>query len=366
MKQIFVLLVLLIGLGSSATSVFAQTPNLYLGSERQPIRVRTGAVFQQYADQDRRLSQVSFPVSAFIPFTRNLAFSLYTNPAMISGEAVESLSGMSDAQAALSYYQPIGQGSIVVSFSTNVPSGKRELTQDEFATTALVSQDFYSFYVPVFGQGLNLSPGITIAYPFGENVVGGVGFAYQLKGSYKPVIDMADSFTPGDEVMITGGLDFKLAESWALSTNVSYVIYQADELGATSVFESGDQAIIALQLLGNMESNQARVVARYRTKAKSQLPAGDLIVAAPRTIPEQFQVMGHYTLSIQENLRASIIGRVRHYQATDFFNEKTLFDLGASPEIAFSPAVSAVMRFVYTFGSFPGVEISGGLAFTIQ
>ncbi len=346
-------------------AVTAQSPNLYLGSEEQPIRIRTGAVFQQYADQDRRLSQVSFPVSAFIPLTRSFALSLFTNPAMVSGESVTQLNGMSDAQAALSYYQPIGEGSIVVSLSSNLPSGKRELTEAEFATTTLLSQDFYGFFVPVFGQGLNLSPGITFAYPFGENVVGGVGFSYQLKGSFKPVANMLDDFTPGDEMMITGGLDFKVAQSWALSTNISYVMYQEDELGAISVFDSGDQMVAALQLLGNMGANQARVIARYRTKAKSVLPAGDQVITAPRTIPEQVQLLGSYTLSIQENLHATLIGRVRHYQDTDFFTAKTLFDIGASPEVAFSETVSAVMRFVYTFGSFPGVEIGGGLAFTI-
>ncbi len=359
-------LLLVVGLFMLALpAAFAQSPNLYLGSDQQPIRIRTGAVYQQYADQDRRLSQVSFPISAFIPMTRNFALSLFTNPAMVSGESVTQLNGMSDAQAALSYYQPIGEGSIVVSLSSNLPSGKRELTEAEFATTTLLSQDYYGFFVPVFGQGLNLSPGVTFAYPLGENVVGGVGFSYQLKGSFKPVVNMLDDFTPGDEMMITGGLDFKVAPSWALSTNFSYVMYQEDQLGDISVFDSGDQMVAVMQLLGNMGSNQMRIIARYRTKAKSVLPAGDQVVTAPRTIPEQVQLTGTYTLSIQENLHATLIGRVRHYQDTDFFDTKTLFDLGASPEVAFSETVSAVMRFVYTFGSFPGVEIGGGLAFTI-
>lgn len=354
------------GLAAITTdSALAQSPNLYMGSEQQPIRIRTGAVFQQYADADRRLSQVAFPISAFVPITRNFAFSVFTNPALVNGESVTSLEGMSDAQAALSYYQSIGEGSVVVSLSTNLPSGKKELTEAEFATTTLISQDFYGFFVPVFGQGLNLSPGVTIAYPLGENVVGGVGFSYQLKGSFKPVADMLDDFTPGDEIMITGGLDFKVGSSWALSTNASYMMYQADELGAITVFESGDQVVATLQLLGNMGTNQARVIARYRTKARSVLPAGDEAITAPRTIPEQAQLLGTYTLGIQENLNATLIARVRHYQDTDFFSSKTLFDLGASPEVAFSESVSAVMRFVYTFGSFPGVEIGGGLAFTI-
>ncbi len=362
MKQILFLFVFSVSL--SAVS-FAQTPRLYMGSERQPIRISTSAVYQQFADQDSRLAQVAFPVSAFIPFTRNLAFSLFTNPAMVSGESVTSIQGFSDAQAALSYYQVIGEGSIVVSLSTNVPSGKRELTEEEFATTALLSQDFYGFYVPVFGQGLNLSPGITVAYPLGENVVGGLGFAYQLKGSFKPVEGMLDSFTPGNEVMITGGLDFKLGNSWALSTNVSYVLYGADQLGSISVFESGDQLLTTLQFLGKMGDSQARLIARYRSKAKSLLPVGDQLISAPRTIPEHFLLMAQYSVSIQEKVKATLIGRLRHYRETDFFTDRTLFDLGASPEIAFSESVSAVVRFIYTFGSFPGVEMGGGLVFTL-
>ncbi len=346
-------------------SAFAQAPNMYMGSEQQPIRIQTGTVFQQYADQDRRLSQITFPVSAFIPLTRGLAFSLYTNPALVSGEAVTSLQGLSDAQVALSYNQPLGDGSMVVSVGTNVPSGKRELTEAEFATTALVSQDFYGFYVPVLGQGLNISPGITLAFPFGDNMVGGLGVSYQLKGSFKPVENMPDAFKPGDEMMITGGFDFRLADEWALSTNVSYVLYNTDELGDLEVFESGNQTIAILQVLGNMGNNQARFVARYRTKAKSTLPAGNQVVTAPRTVPEQFQLLGKYNLSIQENVRATVLARVRRYNETDFFGDKTLFDIGAAPEVAFSDVVSGGMRFVYTFGSFPGVEIGAGLSFVI-
>ncbi len=361
--RLFVSLVLLVFW--AVPSATAQAPNMYMGSEQQPIRIQTGAVFQQYADQDRRLSQVTFPVSAFIPLTRGLAFSLYTNPALVSGEDVTSLQGLSDAQVALSYHQALGDGSMVVSVGTNVPSGKRELTEAEFNTTTLVSQDFYGFYVPVLGQGLNISPGITIAFPFGESMVGGLGFSYQLKGSFKPVENMLDDFKPGNEMMITGGFDFKLADQWALSTNVSYVLYDTDELGTTAVFDSGDQTIVILQVLGNTENNQARFIARYRTKAKSTLPAGDQIVTAPRTVPEQFQLIGTYRINIQENLSATVIARARRYNGTDFFGDKTLFDVGASPQIAFSEIVSGGMRFVYTFGSFPGVEIGGGLSFTI-
>jgi hypothetical protein len=72
-----------------------------------------------------------------------------------------------------------------------------------------------------------------------------------------------------------------------------------------------------------------------------------------------------YSLPIQENMRATLSGQVRYFDDSDFFSRKTLFDLGATQEYAISEVVAAVMRFNYTFGSFPGVEVGLGLAFTI-
>lgn len=360
----FILLFLATSLGSIEASK-AQTPDIYMGSERKPIRITTGAVYQQYSDQDSRLSQIAFPITAFIPVSRSLGFTLRANPALVSGDAVTALEGMSDAQAAVSFYQPIGEGSVVLSVSSNLPSGKRELTEEEFATTALLSQDFYGFYVPVFGQGLNISPGITFAYPLGENVAGGIGASYQLKGEFKPVQNMPDAFTPGAELLITGGLDFKLNPTWALSTNLTYMLYQPDKLGDVTVYESGNQLFTSAQLLGSLGINQVRVIASFRTKAKSLLPAGGDFVTAPRSVPQQYRLLGLYSLRIQENMRANLLAQLRHFNESDFFSNKTLFDLGASQEYAFSEVVATVLRFKYTFGSFPGVELGLGLSFTI-
>lgn len=360
---IFALLLLASGLGVEVSK--AQAPDVYMGSERKPIRITTGAVYQQYSDQDSRLSQVGFPITAFIPVNRSLGFTLRANPALVSGDAVTALEGMSDAQAAVSFYQPIGEGSVVLSVSSNLPSGKRELTEEEFATTALLSQDFYGFYVPVFGQGLNISPGITFAYPLGENVAGGIGASYQLKGGFKPVQNMPEAFTPGAELLMTGGLDFKLNPSWALSTNFTYMLYQPDKLGEETVYESGNQFFTSAQLLGNLGINQVRVIGSFRTKAKSQLPVGGDFVTAPRSVPQQFRLLGMYSLRLQENMRANLLVQLRHFNESDFFSNKTLFDLGASQEYAFSEVVATVLRFKYTFGSFPGVELGLGLSFTI-
>ncbi len=364
MRYIYFLLLLLSG-PWSMPQAFAQQTDVYMGSAVQPVRLSTGMVYQQYADEDRSLSQLAFPFQAFIPIVRNLGFSVRTHPVLIHADSLESVQGLSDAQAAISYYRNIGPGSVVLSLSSNLPSGKRELTEEEFATMALVSQDFYSFGVPVLGQGLNLTPGLTVAYPINDDVVFGVGASYQLKGDFKPVQNMTESFTPGDELLLTGGVDVRVAPSWALSSNVSYIMYRDDQLGDVSVFESGDQIFVSLQLLGNLGSNQVRVMTRYRSKAKSQLPVGAGVTTAPRTIPSQFHLSGSYRLPLSDNLRATLLARFGYYDETDFFDSKTRVDLGAYQEYTLTDIVGAVVRFAYTFGSFPGVELGGGIVVTL-
>lgn len=345
--------------------VFAQQSGLYIGSAQRPVQISAGTVYQQYSDEDRQLSQIAFPFRAYIPVGRGVGVSLLTTPVLVNADSLASVSGFTDAQVAVSFFQNIGSGSLVLSLSSNLPSGKRELTEDEFATMALLSQDFYGFGVPVLGQGFNLAPGITIAYPINNNFVIGAGASYQLKGDFKPVQNMLDSFTPGDELMITGGFDVRVGSMWAVSANVSYITYQEDELGDVSIFESGDQAFMALQLLGNLGTNQLRVSTRFRTKAKSVLPVADGVVTAPRTIPRQFQFGATYRIRIQDTIQATILGRVGYYDSTDFFTEKTRFDVGAIQDYSFTDTVGASLRFVYTFGSFPGVELGGGIVVNI-
>ncbi|MEZ4700961.1 MAG: hypothetical protein R2834_11565 [Rhodothermales bacterium] len=343
----------------------AVAQDAYIGSAPRPVRITTGAVYQQYADADSRLQQVSFPVTAFVPVSRPFAVSLSFSPALSSGEEVVSLGGLSDAQLAVSYYQRLGAASAVFSLSANLPSGKRGLTQDEFATSTLLSQNFYGFRLPVFGQGLNLSPGVTLAFPAGDQAVVGIGASYQYRGGFEPLVDMTETFKPGDEILLTGGADVRLSDSWALSGDVTYTLYQADRLGDAEVFETGDQIAVSIQTLGNLGFNQLRFFARYRNKGKSTLPVEGLAITAPRTEPSQGRLLATYRVRVLQTVYATLIAQGRYFEETDLFGAKTLFDVGAGQEFVLTREVSLTSRFVYTFGSFPGVEIGGGLAFTL-
>jgi len=341
---------------------FAQESALYLSSQQPPVRISAGVLYQQYAEDGGDIAELSIPVALFVPVGRSLAFSVIASQATATGDTLETVSGISDAQVGLSYYQRVGQSSVVVSFGVNLPSGKRELTQQEFETSIFLSQHFYNFRVPGFGQGFNIAPGIVWAFPVGEGVVLGVGASYQRKGGYKPQDGMADDYDPGDEVLLTGGLDYRVSPTANVSADVTYTIYGGDVLGDADVYQTGDKLTATVQWLGYLRANELRLVARYRSQAKSSRPAVvDTTDKALRTLPAQVLLLGAYRHQLSPRISLGVLAQGRLFGETDVFESRTLFDVGLAPAVALSDQVTLRTRFLYTLGDFTGFEAGAGL-----
>lgn len=356
-----------------AAEGFAQEDALYLSSQQPPVRISIGALYQSYSNDDSDISEFSIPLVLSAPLGQSFGLSLIANQASATGDDLESVSGLSDAQVGLSYFQRVGTGSVVVSIGANLPSGKRELTPDEFETSIFLSQHFYNFRVPGFGQGLNLSPGIVAAFPVSETVVLGVGAAYQVKGGYKPQDGMEDEYNPGDEILLTGGFDVRAGSASNLSADVTYTRYGGDTLGDLDVYTSGDKVTATVQWLSYLRANVVRLVARYRSQAKSSRPA--VLGAADeelRTLPSQVWLLGSYRHQLSPAFHVGVLAQARLFGETEtsaatpfgpaFFESKTLFDLGLTPEVALSETVDLRVRLLYTLGDFTGFEAGGGLA----
>ncbi len=348
-----------------AAEAIAQDDALYLSSRQQPIRISIGALYQSYTEDDSTLSEVSIPLAVSVPLGRNLGVSLIASQASASGDAVESLSGVSDAQVGLSYYQQIGQGSVVVSLGVNLPSGKSELTPQEFETAIFLSQHFYNFRVSGFGQGFNVSPGVVVAFPVSENAVFGVGASYQLKGAYTPIEGM-DDYDPGDEILLTGGFDYRAGPTTNFSADVTYTIYGSDTFGDADVFSAGDKVTATAQWLRYIRANELRFVARYRSISKSSRPAVVGVAGEElRTLPAQVFLRGVYRHRLNPTFTLGVLAQARLFDETDNFSSKTLFDVGLMPEVALSNNTALRLRFLYTLGDFTGFEAGGGLAFEL-
>lgn len=359
---------LALGLGLAGPAL-AQDNNLddrydvYLSSQREPIRVVVGAVYQQYQDlDDTEVTQLSTPVAVFVPIGRRLGLSVATSYATAEGDELESVSGLSDVQVGASFYQRIGAGSLVLNVGVNVPVGEREFSADEYTTAVVLGQHYFDFRVPSYGQGLNIAPGLTLAYPVSERVAVGVGVAYQNRGGFRPVDGLNVDYDPGDEVVVTGGFDVKLSRISAFSADVSYTMFDADALGDVEVFTPGDKLVLTGQLLGRPGRSLLQLVGRYRTQGNSTFPIGPgLAVRDLQVLPAQTLIRGLYRPRLADALSVGLLAQARIFEETDLFEALTLTDVGILPTFHFG-SVALETRFIYTSGDVSGFEAGGGLS----
>ena len=338
-----------------------------LPGDRPSALATTGVFYQKYVlDGDRHIEEVSFPVYLAVPIGRSSGISLRASPATVNGQNLTPISGLSDAQLQLSHAATLRGSSFVWSLGLNLPSGKRALTQEELATTVQLSRNFFDFRTPAFGQGLNVSPGVTWAFPAGDLLVLGIGVAYQYKGGFKPLEGMDESYQPGSEILITGGVDVRIAQGAAISGDVTYTRYGTDKIGSEAVFESGDRVVATVQLLRHQGFDELRVVGRFRSRGKGSLPApGADATPALQTLANQLDVFTSYRMETTSETSVGLHAGVHYFDESDVFSSKLLFSAGVTPEMRLADAVDFWTRFSVRLGDFTGLEAGTGLSFRL-
>lgn len=346
----------------TAGSAQAQPTDFYVTGQRQPVQVAFSTVFQQYED-GATVQQVSFPLVVRVPVGERFGASLQASGALAGGDALADLGGLADVQVGLTYRQPIGEGSVVASLGANLPSGRSGLSPDEFATSVVLSRDSYAFAQPGFGRGFALSPGLTLAYPIGDGLAVGAGAAYQYKSGFTPVSSMEGDYVPGDELILTGGVDVRLGTAAALSGDVAYTRYAVDELGGAEYYQAGDRLAFSVQYLAFFGFDELRLFLRYSSKSRGEVPTfeGVFVPEAQRAVPSNGRASLSYLKRTSERTSLQVLLAGRRYEETDLFEENTLLDVGLLPELRVSSEVRLVSRFIYTLGSFTGLTAGMGI-----
>jgi hypothetical protein len=340
--------------------------SLYIGSQRPPVRVTVLGTFQQYSGTldegaaEVEVSEFSAPVVVSAPLARNVGFTLRTSYGSVGGADVTGVSGVTDTQAALSYYRPVGPGSVVVSASANLPSGTSELEAEETAAAFLIGQSFYGFRLPSLGQGFNAGAGLTYALPAGDALVLGLGAAYRVRGAYTPVAE-GPEYDPGDELLVTAGLDYGM-QGARFAVDVTYAVYSEDTSGDLA-FETGDAFSVTAKWAGTVGGRAASLLGRFRTKGETEF-AEDLGIrlGQDQVIPTQSRVLASIQVLNGERLGLGVFAQGRQYAASELFDAKALFDVGATPSVRLVPNATLLTRVAVTFGDLSGVEVGGGLA----
>ena len=325
----------------------------------QKAYIKIMPVFQQWSiESNYDISEISFPTMVYYPVNRALSLSLRGNHANVGGDA-NTLSGLTDAQLSGSYH--LENANLVLNVGLNVPSGKKELTANEFSTSSQIAYSYFNFQVPGFGQGLNISPGISWAAPVSDNLVLGLGATYQLKGGFKPLENMTDNYDPGDEILVTGGFDIKLAPTTTFAIDIIYTTYGEDKMGSQTVFGSGDKIMVSSMLRSYQKFNELFLLVRYRSKGKNSYYIGGVFQEeAEKTIPNHLEIIGYYKIRSSKQFYISLLGESRTFFETDIFPGLNIIGFGVSPEFSPSRNIKIPIRFKYFFGDFEGgTSISG-------
>lgn len=360
----FILSGLLIGGVAPAHAQIGTSAAEALTSQERPTRIMFQPTYQRYEDGEQVITEWSAPVVAVVPFQDRWQLSVRGGGAWAGGDDLETLAGLSDVRVALSYAQPVSDGSLIVTANVSAPTGKQELTSEEFNTARVLSRNLYRFRVPSFGQGLGAGTGLTWAVPVTDDVVVGIGGMFRYHGSYTPTAASQTEYDPGEEGRITGGIDVRLGEGSALSADASLYLYGTDTAGSVERFSAGNQVSVRVQYLHQREQNTLRITGHYRDQEKSTIPLRQGDDRALQVLPTRALVQGQYTVELSGAVDLELSAAGRWYDETSVYESQTVGTVGLAPRVSLGDVIRVSPRAAYTTGSITGLE--GGLGLTAQ
>lgn len=316
-------------------------------------------LFQRWSLDSASISETSAGVFLYQPLTRAASVSLRGSFAATGGD-VTGLSGLTDIHLSGNYYWE--NPGLVFGLTIGVPSGRKKLSLGEFQTSAVLAENVFRFQVPTFGSGFNVTPNIMWALPLSEDVVFGLGAAFQYRGEYTP-IENAGTFKPGDEILGTFGLDVRVAEVSSLAIDIVYTRYGKDKLNGVDVFASGDKIRAAAQFRTSFDQNDLLVLATFRSKAKAEAGfGGALSPLQQRLTPNQGELLVAYAVRFSPRFTTQFQIEGRFFEKTPaFFSGYTLVGIGAVPEVALSDDVGVPLRLRYFYGTAESGRTLNGL-----
>jgi hypothetical protein len=230
----------------------------------------------------------------------------------------------------------------------------------------------YNFYVPSYGQGFNVSPAVTWALPVGENLSCGLGASYRDKGSFTPLA-FIDDYDPGDEVLLTGGLDWRAGETAKLSFDLIVTFYGTDKIKTSKVYAAGNRFVAHIQFRQNFAHDELWLFARYLSRGKNSLSVGGaLLPENAKSAPDQIEMFGHYSRRFNRRVAVGFLAEGRYFTTPATAEPYSsagisIAGLGLSPEFMLSPIFRVPARFKYLFGrtksgqNLSGLEIGIGM-----
>jgi len=358
----------LVGGWGGLSTAQAQAEGPSLRSTQRPIRVALSPTYQYYETGDGQvLTELSSRLSAFVPIGERFSIRANADYAQMDGEGDElhKVRGPTDVSTQLTYAQPAGEGSVVMSLRANAPTGKQGLSGQELSTTRLISQNFYDFQVTSFSRGFSVSPQVTWAYPITDRLAVGVGGGYQHQRGFQPNAGLtSDSlYVPGDGIGANAGVDYKITGSSALGLDVSFRRYGADEVDGTQLFEAGNRISGTLRYLRRSGFTTIRAVVGYTHWDESRFGFRAGTPTEGQVIPPHGLALGSYRTRLTEGIRLHVRASGHWYGETvqegTMGEQKIVGRAYVAPSFDIADVLVLEPHGTVTYGSFLG--IGGGL-----
>ncbi len=214
-------------------------------------------------------SQLLMPLSGFVPLDENFEMKFFianaSNTAEFDGSESD-LNGISDAR--IQFNRSFSDDRMILSLGLNLPTGKKELTDDEQAVTQALSTNYLGFPLRRLGEGFNMNV-LFGAATSSDNIRLGGSILYEITGSYDAFEGLVD-YDPGNKFSLMGSID---AESGNIlwRGSLSYTAYTADQAAGIDVFSQADELGIRLGMTQANEMYTMGISVRYFIRGNNEI-----------------------------------------------------------------------------------------------
>lgn len=213
------------------------------------IGARVAPQFHSYkieAPSNITISEFALPVFVSIPVTPRLGFDVGTSYARARFEqtggttpVVSEINGLTDTQVRANL--TLGSDFVILTAGVNIPTGMREIAQDQQLAAGLIGSDFLAFPISQMGTGLGGTGGIAVARPVGSWNLG-FGLSMRQTAEFEPfAANGARTFRyqPGNEYRGRVGLERPVGTG-RFMVGLTYSTFGNDNLSG-SIYNTGDR-----------------------------------------------------------------------------------------------------------------------------
>ena len=338
----------------------AQGPSLR--STQRPVRVAIDPTYQYYETAEGRvLTQLSTRLSAYVPVRERLSVRAGVDYARMGGDNLTQVRGPTDVAGAVTYAQPVGEGSVVFQLRANAPTGKQKLTGSELETTRFISQNFYDFRVSSYSRGFSVAPQVTWAVPITDKLAVGIGGGYQHQRGFQPNAELSSDslYVPGDGIGVNGGFDYKVTDASALGLDVAFRRYGADKVDGVRQFEVGNRITGTLRYLVRSGFTTVRAVVRYAQWDESRFGFRQGSPDQAQVLPPHGMALASYRTRLVDGIRLRLRASGHWYGDTVQEDRKTFGRAYVSPSFDLGDMLTVKPHGTVTYGDYLG--LGGGV-----